>query len=92
MHEYMSFANYNNLKVDSLYELGLTDVKTQTKLYVPVFDIFGPYFFYPPHCHPRHSEDAEKQLYHSPIIGVFKNDNQVQEDIVNTLESLFRGQ
>ena len=77
MYEYMGFAKYHNLKIDTLDELGLAEDGTSTKLYVPAFDIFGPYFFYPPHCHPRETGNDNNQLYHSPIIGVFKNDNQV---------------
>ena len=87
MHDYMDFANYYNMKIDNLDVLGLTDEEIPKKVYVPVLDIFGPYFFYPPHCKPR----SKDKLYESPIIGVFKNDNQVQRDVINTMRSLFRG-
>ena len=50
--------------------------------YTPLLNIYGPYFFYPPHCHPG----AGTQRFHSPIIGIFRNNNEIEEDIIKSME------
>ena len=53
------------------------------KGYMPLVDPAGPYWFYPPHCHPKQTSFQDykgmthkvSNLWQSPLIGVFKNGN-----------------
>lgn len=64
-----------------------------------MMDPSGPFWFYPPHCHPKEavskvvggSSSTYNNLWHSPLIGVFNNGNLIEKDVVNSLESLFYG-
>ena len=84
MHDYMEYARFINLKLTGLEDLQLERLKGKAtiKTYIPLLNIYGPYFFYPPHCHPS----AGTGLFHSPVIGVFRHDNEVEDDIINSLQ------
>ena len=84
MHDYTDFASYQNLKFT--YDVEWMTTSSQ-KTYMPLVDPAGPFFFFPPHCHPK---DGDR--WHSPLIGYFKHGNQIEVDIISSLESLFRGQ
>ena len=83
MHNYMEYARFKNLRFDNLEEIKLDSITggSTMKTYMPLLNIYGPYFFYPPHCHPRN----DTSRFHSPVIGVFKNHNEIEDDIINSL-------
>jgi len=57
---------------------------------MPIFDLFGAYFFFPDHCYP--SRDDKPERYLSPIIGYVKTGASIEQDIVRQLTSLFTTQ
>jgi hypothetical protein len=73
--------------------LGLAGLKTVSidyLGYMPIFDPFGSYFFYPDHCYPRGGTDPGEKgdnsgrfRYNSPIIGYVKTGSSVEEDVAN---------
>lgn len=67
--------------------------------YLPIFDITGPYSFFPDHCYPSGGstpEPGEKKdlrsvtRFNSPIIAYVKTGASIEMDIVDQLESLFK--
>ena len=76
---------------------GLEAVDINYLGYMPIFDPFGSFFFYPDHCYPNQkkgemtkSESTEATRYNSPIIGYVRTGASVEEDIVAQLDSLFK--
>ena len=86
----MVYAGFKNLRISNLDSLKLDKMAGRDTLltYTPLLNIYGPYFFYPPHCHPS----AGTGRFHSPIIGVFRNHNEIEDDVIASMDSLFRGQ
>ena len=61
--------------------------------YFPLIDPFGPYAFYPEHCYPDGVgkpgiEDYGK--YNSPIIAYIRTGSDIEDDIIDSLTSLFK--
>ena len=81
-HDFFAFVDYQNFRIrPEKMGLNYDDI---INLYMPFIDPTGPYLFYPPHCNPQ-KEDQKR----SPIIAYIKNDNQIERDLIATLESLF---
>ena len=70
MHSFTEFASYQNLKLHNLDDFGILNKGKKFETYVPLMDPTGPYFFFPPHCHPK-----DNKLWDSPIIGYFSEGN-----------------
>ena len=61
--------------------------------YLPLRDIFGPYFFFPSHCYPSTKDESELSQatrYNSPVVAYVKTGASVEQDIVDQLRSLFQ--
>jgi len=66
-------------------QLGLPDIdldKFDLKYlgYMPIFDPFGAYYFFPDHCYPNRNNKPGR--YQSPIIGYVKTGASIEQDIV----------
>lgn len=76
MLSFLEFANYSAAL--SAPGLGI--------LYHPLLDPIGPNFLNPPNCYPR------KNRYGSPLVAYINQDNQIQADVVEQLDLLFKKQ
>jgi hypothetical protein len=56
---------------------------------LPVLDPLGPYLFYPPHCYVTDNDKKTRNKYSSPVIGYVRNGNQIEQDMVDSLQTIF---
>lgn len=63
--------------------LAAVEVPGVGRIYEPLIDPLGPYYFFPPHCYER------KNRYNSPVIAYIPSGNQIEQDMVEQLEILF---
>lgn len=63
--------------------------------YFPLIDPLGPYAFFPDHCYPDGvgEKDIESiSKYNSPNIAIIKTGSSIEDDIIDSLTSLFKFQ
>ena len=70
------------------YDLEALEIGVPIRTYIPVLDPLGPYLFYPPHCYQGENA-AKRRRYSSPVIAYVRNGNQIEEDLVDSLQAIF---
>lgn len=84
-------AQVDNFIDEQLGLGGLENVDLNYLGYMPIFDPFGSFFFYPDHCYPPMWKTGSTR-FNSPVIGYVRTGASVEDDIVAQLDSLFMTQ